>query len=150
MSGQTDRAAALVALLAAAARQSPTAVTGRRRWPVSLTRAAYDEYALRTPSTPTRRDIIELFGGWNEALVAAGLPPARGRRSEWRTDDAWESLRQAVADLGPDLTQRDYLAWAEGRAGVVSLGTLVRLLGSFTVARAAVSLREEQSQVVAA
>lgn len=139
MSSQPDTAAVFVALLAAAARQSPTAANARRRWPVSLTHAAYDEYAMSTEDAPARRDIIALFGGWNEALVAAGLPAARGRRRQWREEDALASLRRALAELGPELSQRQYRRWAQGRDDAVSLSTLLRLVGSFSAARATVS-----------
>lgn len=76
------------------------------------------------PPLPTVQTIMKSFPTWDDALIAAGLPPLGGRatgvkgksnprRPFWTREEKLDFVRQAWIDKGQRLTKLAYRAWRD-------------------------------------
>lgn len=85
---------------------------------------------LGLPSLPT---LSNRFGGWGEAVRAAGMVPHRSNRPNytrrWTEERCWEALKNLVAELGEAPTAQQYEVLASADDELPSLATVRIRLG---------------------
>jgi len=92
------------------------------------------------PAFPSLETVRQQFGGWPEALKAAGLEPP-GSRRKFGEEQCLEALRAAAEWLGTTPTPEEYETFAKSMgASFPSLGTVRRRLGSWPEALDAAGL----------
>jgi hypothetical protein len=69
-----------------------------------------DDWTRATKQRPQRSTVIRLFGSWNKALIAAGLPTRRPSvsRPRWGRERLIRALHRDVSALGRVPTQQEW------------------------------------------
>ncbi len=104
-----------------------------------LSHGRYDTVASEVGG-PSSARIIQRFGSWRGACVAAGVATATAARhyaSKWDSTSVAAAVAQYLASDGRTGTYSDYQDWARGRADRPSGPTVRNVMGGWNPAKAA-------------